>query len=80
MKYSMNLFRNTSWYRPAFLILVTLLAGVFSCKRPSGTLVSINTELGEIVVEVYPDRAPVTSHNFLEHVEKGTYTNSLFYR
>lgn len=80
MKYSMNLFRNTSWYRPAFLILVTLLAGVLSCKRSTGTLVRINTELGEIVVEVYPDRAPVTSHNFLEHVEKGTYTNSLFYR
>ncbi|TFH23443.1 MAG: peptidylprolyl isomerase [Bacteroidia bacterium] len=76
----MNLFRNTSWYRPAFLILVTLLAGVLSCKRSTGTLVRINTELGEIVVEVYPDRAPVTSHNFLEHVEKGTYTNSLFYR
>jgi len=36
--------------------------------------------MGEIVVEVYPDRAPVTARNFLNHVEKGTYTNSYFYR
>jgi peptidyl-prolyl cis-trans isomerase A (cyclophilin A) len=33
-----------------------------------------------MVVEVYPDRAPVTASNFLNHVKKGTYTNSVFYR
>jgi peptidyl-prolyl cis-trans isomerase A (cyclophilin A) len=36
--------------------------------------------MGEIVVEVYPGQAPVTARNFLDHVEKGTYTNSFFYR
>ena len=36
--------------------------------------------MGDILVEVYPDQAPVTAGNFLDHVEKGTYTNSMFYR
>jgi len=44
------------------------------------TLVRISTNMGDIVVEVYTDLAPVTAQNFLNHVEKGTYTNSLLYR
>ena len=76
----MNLYRNTSWCKPALYILVILLAGVLSCKRSPGTLVRISTDMGDMVVEVYPDLAPVTAQNFLNHVKKGTYTNSLFYR
>ena len=76
----MNLYRNTSWCKPSLYILVILLAGVLSCKRSPGTLVRISTDMGDIVVEVYPDLAPVTAQNFLNHVKKGTYTNSLFYR
>lgn len=76
----MNLFRNINWYKALPILLVTLLAGALSFKRSPGTLVSILTDLGEIVVEVYPDRAPVTAANILDHVEKGSYTNSCFYR
>jgi peptidyl-prolyl cis-trans isomerase A (cyclophilin A) len=36
--------------------------------------------MGELVVEVYPEQAPVTAQNFLDHVEKGTYTHGVFYR
>lgn len=78
--YSMNLFKLTSWFRPALYILAILLAGVLSCKPSPGPLVRISTELGDILVEVYPDLAPLTANNFLFHVEKGSYTNSLFYR
>ncbi len=76
----MNLFRNTNWRKPATLGLVILLAGAVSCDRSPGTLVTISTDMGDMVVEVYPHRAPVTASNFLKHVEKGTYTNSVFYR
>jgi peptidyl-prolyl cis-trans isomerase A (cyclophilin A) len=76
----MNLFRNTISHRPAILSLVILLTGVVSCDRSPLTQVSISTDMGTFVVEVYPDKAPVTASNFLNHVEKGSYTNSLFYR
>lgn len=76
----MNLFRNTSWYKASLFILAMLLTGVLSCKYSPGTQVRIDTSMGEIVVELYSDLAPVTSQNFLAHVEKGTYTNSFFYR
>ena len=76
----MNLFRNTNWCRPAILGLVIVLAGTVSCDRSPATLVTISTDMGNMMVEVYPHMAPVTTSNFLNHLEKGTYTNSVFYR
>ena len=36
--------------------------------------------MGEIEVELYPDLAPLTTSNFLSLVERGVYTNAIFYR
>ena len=43
-------------------------------------MVVIHTPIGDMTVELYTDRAPVTATNFLDHVEKGHYVNSVFYR
>ena len=56
-----------------------MLAGPASCDRPA-SMVLIRTELGEMTVELYTEQAPVTANNFLTHVERGDYTNSVFYR
>jgi len=48
---------------------------------PEGrTLVLITTPLGEIEVEVFPDRAPVTSENFLRYVDEGLLDGTAFFR
>ncbi|WP_159517633.1 peptidylprolyl isomerase [Sunxiuqinia indica] len=60
-------------------ILLSLLF-FFSCQQKKGPVVNIETELGDIVIELYPDKAPVTVKNFLKLVEKGVYENSSFYR
>ena len=75
----MNLCRNINWYNPALSLLIIMLAGPVSCDR-SATMVLISTEMGDITVEIYPEKAPVTAKNFLTHVENGDYTNSVFYR
>ncbi len=56
-----------------------MLIGPVSCDR-SDPMVVINTDRGNITLELYPKLAPVTATNFLSHVEKGDYTNSVFYR
>lgn len=76
----MNLFRNTSWHKAAFVIMALLLSGVLFSQHSPAPQVSIQTSKGEIVLELYPEKAPVTARNFLKHVEQGSYTNSLFYR
>jgi peptidyl-prolyl cis-trans isomerase A (cyclophilin A) len=75
----MILYRSISWYSTFLALLLALLAGPFSCDGPA-RLVVIHTELGDMTVELYTDRAPVTAGNFLSHVEEGHYTNSVFYR
>jgi peptidyl-prolyl cis-trans isomerase A (cyclophilin A) len=43
-------------------------------------LVHVETSLGSLVVEVYPDRAPITATNFLRYVDGGDYDGAKFYR
>ncbi|MBU1626337.1 peptidyl-prolyl cis-trans isomerase [bacterium] len=40
----------------------------------------MKTSLGEIKIELYPDKAPITVKNFLSYVEKGFYNGTIFHR
>lgn len=42
--------------------------------------VLIETTDGEILVELYPDKAPKTVENFLKYVDEGFYDNTIFHR
>lgn len=42
--------------------------------------VRLETDLGPIVLEVHPDRAPVSAGNFLRYVEEGRFDGASFYR
>ena len=42
--------------------------------------VNMRTNLGEIVLELYPDKAPKTVANFLKYVGNGHYNGTLFHR
>ncbi|RPI46309.1 MAG: peptidylprolyl isomerase, partial [Bacteroidetes bacterium] len=61
----------------AFILLPVFLS---SCNRDQNPRVVIETTMGEITVEIYTDRAPVTATNFLALVEKGSYAGAMFYR
>jgi len=63
------------------LVIIALLAAVaVSCDRPATEKVLMKTEMGDITLELYPDKAPVTASNFLALVDQGVYTNAIFYR
>jgi peptidyl-prolyl cis-trans isomerase A (cyclophilin A) len=42
--------------------------------------VRVTTSMGEFIVEVRTDRAPVTAANFLRYVREGFYSNTLIHR
>jgi len=42
--------------------------------------VEMKTNLGNVVLELYPDKAPKTVENFLQYVEDGFYKNTVFHR
>ncbi len=43
-------------------------------------VVLMETTSGDILIELYPDKAPKTVANFLEYVDKGFYKNTIFHR
>ncbi|MFZ1868312.1 MAG: peptidylprolyl isomerase [Steroidobacteraceae bacterium] len=42
--------------------------------------VRVTTNMGSFVIELYPDRAPLTVADFLRYVREGFYTNTLLHR
>ncbi|MCE5185171.1 MAG: peptidyl-prolyl cis-trans isomerase [Planctomycetaceae bacterium] len=43
-------------------------------------MVSVKTSMGEIKIELLPDKAPITVKNFLAYVESGFYNSTIFHR
>lgn len=56
----------------SLLSLKALAQDIVQCK--------ISTSLGDIEIELYAKRAPVTVSNFLKYVDADLYKNSSFYR
>lgn len=59
------------------MVLATLLSTVALAANPQVTL---DTSKGEIVLELYPDKAPATVANFLTYVQDGFYNGTVFHR
>ncbi|GAB1451396.1 hypothetical protein MASR2M47_14520 [Draconibacterium sp.] len=59
------------------ILFISLVFYGFSQKLP---IVTMQTNFGNIVCEIDTVHAPVTGRNFLNHVEKETYKNAVFYR
>lgn len=43
-------------------------------------MVTLHTSEGDIVIELYRDKAPKTTENFLEYVRSGHYDGTIFHR
>jgi len=43
-------------------------------------MVKMETSMGEITLELFPDKAPKTVANFLEYVKDGFYNGTIFHR
>ncbi len=52
----------------------------FTVPLLSQPQVTLQTTMGEIIVELNPDKAPLSVDNFLTYVESGFYTNKIFHR
>jgi peptidyl-prolyl cis-trans isomerase B (cyclophilin B) len=63
---------------PIMMILFTLLStNVEAAKNPK---VVLETSMGNITLELYPDKAPATVKNFLTYVDDKFYDGTVFHR
>ena len=80
---------NTKNLTRRLLCALTLSIGVLSMqathaqdapKTAGAPQVKFVTNMGEFVVEVYPDKAPKTAENFLQYVRDKHYEGTIFHR
>lgn len=62
------------------IITTTLLFSLSALAFAANPKVSIDTNLGEIVIELNAEKAPNTVKNFLSYVDAGFYENVIFHR
>lgn len=68
---------------PAIVVLTAALfsfAGSPAASAADPITVSMETSAGTMVLELYPDKAPVTVKNFLQYVQSGFYNGIVFHR
>ena len=63
-------------------ILIVILAAMLGCgpALAQNPQVELKTTQGNIVVELYADKAPKTVANFLQYVKDGFYNGTIFHR
>ncbi len=61
----------------AALSLSGTLLGAHAADNPQ---VSLKTNMGEIVLELYPEKAPKSVENFMQYVKSGHYNGTIFHR
>jgi cyclophilin family peptidyl-prolyl cis-trans isomerase len=47
---------------------------------PGNPVVLISTSMGDIIVELFKDKAPVSVENFLQYASEGFYSGTIFHR
>lgn len=64
------------------LLLIMGISLALSCKtqNPTTPLIEIQTSLGDIEIELYPQQAPKTVAAFLSYIDSGFFNHGSFYR
>ena len=61
--------------------IFVIVAFAISCAAAAANpQVELRTNMGTIVLELFPDKAPVTVQNFLQYVQEGHYNGTIFHR
>ena len=58
-------------------IFLLFSAGILLAANPK---VLMKTSKGDIIIELYPDKAPITVKNFLAYVDDKFYDGTIFHR
>jgi peptidyl-prolyl cis-trans isomerase A (cyclophilin A)/peptidyl-prolyl cis-trans isomerase B (cyclophilin B) len=62
------------------LASMSLAGALHTAQAADKPQVTLKTNMGDIVLELYPDKAPKTVANFLRYVKNGHYNGTIFHR
>ena len=64
----------------ALRFLTAALIAACGAVNAENPIVKLETNVGDVTVLLYADKAPKTVENFLVHVDEGFYKNTIFHR
>ena len=69
-------------YKIGFIALFVCLSWLNGCSQNEKEIkvITFETTLGTIVIELFEEEAPITSKNFLDYAESGFFNGTLFHR
>lgn len=71
----------SKWFFSGLMLaLVLALAAPSAATAAERSLVKMETTKGDIVIELFPAKAPTTVANFLQYVNSGAYDGTIFHR
>ena len=65
---------------PLIGAMMLALSAIEDAPAAANPQVTVKTSMGEIVLELYPDKAPKTVENFLQYARDGFYNGTIFHR
>ena len=65
-----------------YIIKLLLIFSILLCNSTlaTGQQIEIKTNFGNILLELYPEKAPKTVNNFLSYVQENYYKDTIFHR
>ena len=63
-----------------FLTTIIFINNGVNAEMAKNTIITIKTTSGNIKLELFDDKAPITSENFKQYIKSGYFTNSIFHR
>lgn len=79
----MNLFWQLLNFSTIFIVILLMgcQKSVTKQKKTENVIpIAIETSMGEIVLELFPDKAPISVENFLDYVNSDFYNGTIFHR
>ena len=67
-------------YRALLVMLLCLCSSAYAAQQTTPVQVRLETDLGNILLELYPDKAPKTVENFVGYVNRYFYDGLIFHR
>lgn len=62
------------------ILIFLLLISINLHANAANIRIEMKTNMGNVILELYPDKAPKTVENFLQYIEDGFYKNTVFHR
>ncbi|WP_321298794.1 peptidylprolyl isomerase [Marinifilum fragile] len=61
------------------IIIIAFVLTVFACNSQN-PIVTISTDFGEIELEIFENKAPITAKHFMQNVDSNVFKDACFYR